>query len=313
MPLIEAPTERGTVRRLFYGSAELRAGWRLCIFAAIVLGLRLVRGLVVDRLSRRLDPDTLLFITLLLTIGILLFASAVMAKLEGRKIADYGLPPRRMFSKQFWQGTLIGFATITALMAALRVAGAVSFAAGNPQGPAIWMHAVLYGLFFVLGGVFEEFFFRGYAVFTLSTGIGFWPAALVSSTLFGALHYFSPGETAYGTFAAELFGLLQCLLLRRTGDLWMPIGLHASYNWGESFFYGAPDSGSRAPAHLLTAVFSGPDWLTGGSAGPEGSALCIPIILVVAILVVWRLRETKYPDAAALRKSPPNDPPASGA
>jgi uncharacterized protein len=268
---------------------------------------------VVDRLSSHLDQDTLLFVTLLLTIGILFLASAVMAKLEGRKIADYGLPRRRMLGKQFWQGTLIGFATITALIAALRVASAVSFTEGTPQGPAIWMRAVLYGLFFVLGAIFEEFFFRGYALFTLLTAIGFWPAALVCSTIFGALHYSNAGETAYGAFSAGLFGLLLCLLLRRTGNLWMPIGLHAAYNWGESFFYGAPDSGSRAPAHFLTATFAGPDWLTGGSVGPEGSSLCIPIIVVVAILVVWGLRETKYPDPAALRKSPPTGSPSSAA
>jgi len=51
----------------------------------------------------------------------------------------------------------------------------------------------------------------------------------------------------------------------------MPIGFHAAWNWGETFFYGVPESGFPPKGHLFNPTFAGPVWLTGGSAGPEGS------------------------------------------
>ncbi len=222
-----------------------------------------------------------------------------MARFEGRTIADYGLPWRRMLGKQFWQGTLLGFATITALLLTLRAVGVFSFGERALHGHEIWMFAGLYALFYVVGALWEEFYCRGYALFTLSTGIGFWPAAILSSVYFGYLHYFNPGETAIGAFSAGLFGLLFCLLLRRTGNLWMPIGFHAAYNWGESFLYGAADSGSKAPEHLLNPGFSGPAWLTGGSVGPEASLLCVLLIGGMCLICAAWFREIKYPAPVA--------------
>jgi hypothetical protein len=38
-----------------------------------------------------------------------------------------------------------------------------------------------------------------------------------------------------------------------------------------------------ATKHLLNPSLHGPDWLTGGSVGPEGSVL-IPVLFVVTIV-----------------------------
>jgi hypothetical protein len=193
----------------------------------------------------------------------------------------------------------------------LYLAGALSFTEGTPQGSVIWLYAVGYGFYFVLGALLEEFSCRGYLLFTLTTGVGFWPAAVLSSILFGLLHTRNPGETAIGCFSTGVFGLLFCLMLRRSGNLWMPIGFHAAYNWGEAFFYGTPDSGLLSPERFLTAKLSGPNWLTGGSAGPEGSYLCLAILALVAIgFGIWQ-RDVKYPNPAALRKTLPAPAPVS--
>ena len=75
----------------------------------------------------------------------------------------------------------------------------------------------------------------------------------------------------------------------------MAIGFHASWDWGETYFYGVPDSGEVASGHLLNASFSGPSWLTGGSVGPEGSWLCILLILLLGCIFAAWLREVRYP------------------
>jgi hypothetical protein len=152
----------------------------------------------------------------------------------------------------------------------------------------------------VLAPICEEFLFRGYALFTLTTGIGFWPSAILLSAGFGAVHLTNQGETWIGGLSAGLFGFLFCLILRRTGDLWLAIGFHCSWDWGESFFYGVPDSGFVSPGHFLSSSFQGNKWITGGSVGPEGSVLCIVVLLVLWILFSFRFREARYPDPAAL-------------
>ncbi len=134
-----------------------------------------------------------------------------------------------------------------------------SYAAWNRAG--LWKYAALWVLAFLAVAFFEEFFFRGYVLFTLTTAIGFWPSAILCSIVFGYVHHSNPHETWLGAITAGLVGMVFCLLLRRTGDLWMSIGFHAAWDWGETYFYGVPDSGASLPGHLFNAKFTGPAWL----------------------------------------------------
>jgi hypothetical protein len=232
---------------------------------------------------------------------IVLFASWVMSKIEHRRIADYGLPMRRAFRTQFWLGVLFGFAAITVLLGSMRLAGVLRFGTIGLRGFELYEYAFLWSLAFVCVGLFEEFFFRGYALFTLTTGMTFWPSTILLSTFFGLIHLGTPSESWIGAVEAGGTGLLFCLLLRRTGDLWMPIGFHTAWNWGQTYFYGVPDSGLAAKGHLFNPTFSGPTWLTGGSVGPEGSLLSIAVLVILwSIFVLW-LREKKYPNPEAIR------------
>jgi uncharacterized protein len=143
--------------------------------------------------------------------------------------------------------------------------------------------AAYWWVFFLVVGFFEEFFLRGYLQFTLTRGIGFWPAAITLSCVFGLFHLRNGGEQWRGILAAVVIGLFFCLTLRRTGNLWFAVGFHAAWDWGESFFYSVPDSGMVSPGHLLNSSPRGPEWLSGGSVGPEGSVLCFVVIALVWI------------------------------
>jgi membrane protease YdiL (CAAX protease family) len=231
---------------------------------------------------------------------IVLLASWIMARGERRELADYGLPWQTAFHRGFWQGAAIGFAGISALLVAMGVAGVFHVESVALHGAEMLKYAFLWGVVFLAVALFEEFCFRGYALFTLTTGSGFWPAALASSLLFGYVHHGNPGETWLGAFNAGLVGLLFCLMLRRTGDLWMAIGFHGAWDWGESYFYGVPDSGQLVSGHLLNVGFSGPRWLSGGSVGPEGSWLCTFLLVLLWLIFLGWLRVAKYPRSVAI-------------
>ena len=281
--------------RLFIGSSGIRAGWRLLIFLGIVISLIAGATLVAHRsrhTASALENEIVPFL-------IILFSSWVMSRIEHRRLADYGLPVREAFRSQFWQGILMGFVSITTLLVSMRLAGVFSFGTIVLHGFEIWQKGALWALVFLFVGLFEEFFFRGYALFTLSTGIKFWPSAVLLSALFGLLHHTNPNESWVGALEAAGTGLLFCLMLRRTGDLWMPIGFHAAWDWGETYFFGVPNSGYGFTGHLLNPRFSGPDWITGGGVGPEGSWLCIGLLVILWIIVSHWLPEKKYTNVSS--------------
>lgn len=130
---------------------------------------------------------------------------------------------------------------------------------------------------------------------------GFWQAAWATSVGFGFIHTFNRGENWMGILAAAVIGFVFCVSVRVTGSAWWAIGCHASWDWAESYFYGTADSGFYARGHLLTSIPSGPALWSGDGAGPEGSVLVFPTILLLlaALLVLYgrRHRATIHPTA----------------
>jgi len=272
---------------IFWNERELRAGWRLAIFVFLVVSL----GYGSAALTKLLHLVSLGSITP----GSLLFqecrrlfcavaATAIMAWLERRRMGTYGLPGAAAFGARFWQGLAWGIAMIAATILLIRAFGGFSFGGLALSGAAIWGYAFFWGLTFLSVGFFEEYLFRGYAQFTLSTGLGFWPAASMLSAAFGAVHLGNSGEGKVGALSVFVVGMFFCLTLRRTGNLWFAVGLHAAFDWGETFLFSVPDSGLVFPGHLINSSLHGPAWLTGGTVGPEGSVMVFVVLAVSAVI-----------------------------
>lgn len=119
-----------------------------------------------------------------------------------------------------------------------------------------------------------------------STSAGFWQAAWVTSTFFGFIHTGNNGENWIGIFSAAAIGFVFCVSIRLTGSAWWAIGFHAAWDWGQSFFYGTADSGFVARGHYLTTVPAGATLWSGGTDGPEGSLLILPLTLLVLIVII---------------------------
>lgn len=280
---------------IFIGRSGLRSGWRLGIyfggFYFIANALSFIIAPLVSHLpDNPIEPSIEFFLGECIQLFAAVIPAIFLARLEQRPFGVYGLPLSGLFGKNFWVGVAWGLLSLTALLVILRVIGAFYFGGLAIHGLRIWKYAVFWGVLFLVVAFYEEFFTRGYAQFTLTTGIGFWPAAVVISVVFGASHLRNPGENWTGALGAALIGLFWCFTLRRTGSLWFGVGMHAAWDWGESFLYSVPDSGLIAPGHLLKPSFPGPNWLTGGPVGPEGSAL-----LIILFAVLWTVFARFYP------------------
>lgn len=285
---------------VFRGPNGIRAGWRVLIFLAIAGALLTVASLVILAVAHgrigamnQLSP-----LGLALSEGSIFLLTAipalVMTRIENRNFGQYGLPLRDAFQKDFWTGTLIGFLAISGCLLAIFLFRGFHLTGMAIHGTTIISATVKWGLAFILVGLAEEFAFRGYLQYTLTTGMGFWPSAVLLSALFGFAHASNPGESKAGLLSVVVFGLLFCLFLRRTGNLWWAVGFHAGWDWGQTFFYGVPDSGITATNNLFNSTLNGPAWLTGGTVGPEASAFAPIALLIVAIWFASRYRENRY-------------------
>ena len=297
-PEFSAATQPSYTRTLFLGPDGLRPGWG---FAFYVVMFYTLQKIAVDLAWARDFGFSGLWSSLLEEFGNFLAAvipSLVLCRIERRHWRAYGLPGSEVFRKSFWQGISWGIGAITVLMLGLYGTHCFRFGHLAIHGARALRFAAFWAVMFLFVGLFEEFLLRGYSQFTLSRGMGFWPAAIALSCAFGLIHLRNGGEQWPGLLAAAFIGLFFCLTLHRTGTLWFAVGFHAAWDWGESFLYSVPDSGMLSPGHLLSSSLSGPKWLSGGSVGPEGSVLCFAVIAAT-----WIAFDKAYPLTSTPRKS----------
>jgi uncharacterized protein len=211
-------------------------------------------------------------------------ATLIAAKLERRKFSSYGFGDRLAAPRFLW-ASLWGFVALTVFLLGLRVTQHYYFGAPGIHGAEIIKFGFFYLVLFLAVAVFEESLMRGYALFKLSEAIGFWPAVILLSILFGSGHITNKGESTFGVVAAGLFGVVIAYSILRSGSLWWAIGFHFMWDYSESFIYGVPDSGFVAPGHLLNSSFNGPAWITGGTVGPEGSYFILLVLAALAAVI----------------------------
>lgn len=290
-PSLQIPPPEGPLSRIFLGKDGLRVAWRLLLFAALWFLIEYAAQVVVLQVAKaigffgeRYGPLSV-GLSDLIDFGSAYVAALLMALLEGRSVNAYGLPLRQAFGKSFWLGIFFGLCEVSLLVGLISAGGGYSFGELLLHGAGLWGWGACWAAAFVFVGFSEEFLFRGYAQFTLAQGIGFWPAAVALSLFFGAAHWRNPGEGIAGVANVVVTGMVFAFALRRTGNLWLAVGWHASFDFGETFLFSVPDSGLMFDHHLSNAALQGPTWLTGGTVGPEGSVFAFLTMGLSAILI----------------------------
>ena len=289
---------------VFLGPGGVRAGWRAAMYVALfLLCLSILQGIAVVAHSGVFlifSPENLFFSEAAQAASAIA-AELLMARIEARPFGAYGIPWIGAWPRLFLQGVLWGVGEITVVILLIAALGGYSFGGWALGGGQLFEYALFWAVFFAIVGVCEEFLFRGYLQFTVASGIGFWPAAILLSALFGAVHLKNSGEGPVGALGVFLIGMFYCLTLRRTGNLWFAIGSHAAFDFGETYLYSVPNSGLVLPGHLSSASLHGAKWLTGGSIGPEGSVFSFLVLAAMFVLFdrLYPLPKTSGESSAA--------------
>lgn len=148
--------------------------------------------------------------------------------------------------------------------------------------------------------VMEELLFRGFIFRVARNVAGTWVAVGVSAVLFGSIHVFNPGATLYTSFAVALeAGVLLALAYAATNRLWLPIGLHAGWNYAEGTIFGTAVSGAALKTTLLHGTLTGSPLFTGGAFGVEASVVAIPVTLAAAAIFALNVKQQRWVEALA--------------
>jgi hypothetical protein len=272
--------------------SELRVGWRLLVFfIAVSLGT-LVWATLLHLAG--LDAGHAELSAVLIASGTATFG--LVRFLNRKPFRAVGLDLRWGSAREFGLGCFLGFLLMAGIFVVELMLGYVSVV---PRTLTILEGAriLVQGLFaFGAGALAEELLFRGYAFQTLMQGITFLPAMICFSVLFAAAHLNNPHISAFALINVALAGIWLSFAYLKTRTLWLPLGLHFSWNYSQTVLFALPTSGGEASGRsILTLVQSGPGWVTGSEFGPEGGLLATLALLIGTFYILksplYRRRE----------------------
>ncbi len=202
---------------------------------------------------------------------------------EGRAAGELALRPA---PAELVGGGLLGLAMMTMLMGTLAATGAYDItvlgAAPAWAGVGLALQAA----------VTEELWMRALLFRLLWRAFGPVPAFVVCGAVFAALHLANPGANPLAGATVAVAGVMFCALYALTGRLWVPIGVHATWNLAQGYLFGAAVSGGDLGGSVAvsTARAGAPTWLTGGAFGPEGSVLALVLVAGVGLVALGLIR-----------------------
>lgn len=249
----------------------------------MVFALRL--GSALAQLVPPLGREGTATVQAIIVIG-LVFATykLVIARLGERQHDD--LPARGALAN-LGRGLLAGFVLFSAIVGVAALVDAYNIL-GCCSTRQLAMVLVTVA---ILPGFWEEVLFRGILFRWIEELGGSWAALLVTSVVFGLVHIANPNATWFSSFTIAVeAGVLLGGAYMLTRSLWMPIGLHAAWNFTQGFIFDVPVSGLDQEG-LVEAKLSGPELLSGGAFGLEASVIALTIATAAGVwLVVLAVR-----------------------
>ena len=180
-------------------------------------------------------------------------------------------------------GMLIGFLFFIAFVGLMTLSGNCHMVFASPS----W-RGIIHGLvFYLLVACGEETIFRGILFRMFDERFGLWWALVVSALLFGLIHIIQPNASVWSSVAIAVeAGILLGVAYKYSGSLWMPIGIHWTWNFTQGNVFGFPVSGGTKEESILQSTLNGPDLLTGGAFGPEASIISMALGIAISVVLL---------------------------
>lgn len=203
------------------------------------------------------------------------------------------------FASKAMVGLAIGMVVMSAAILMIVACGDGQLGAHHQSVSAATYHGAGWLLFDGVGALGEELYGRAALLLVSERFVGRTGAVIVSALMFSIVHIHNPGASPIWLARLALQGGLLAYAVYKTGSLWWSVGYHTGWNWASAPLFGAAGSGYLDEGHLLDLSPSGPDIVTGGPVGPEGSILAFVAVAAALLLLRIAYRQRAAADHAA--------------
>ena len=209
--------------------------------------------------------------------------------IEKNALSSLGFVKRNWLKYLGW-GIMFSLVQMGVIALVYQVSGIGSFELNELSLEPILFILGLFPFWLLQGGT-EEVATRGWLLTRIAARTNLPLAIAISSSLFGILHMGNAGVTFLSVLNIILDGVLAGLLFIYTDSIWLVVAQHGTWNYVQGNLLGFQVSGTGADASIFSFTMgSGPDWLTGGEFGAEGSIITT-LVLLLSVLIVYRLGE----------------------
>lgn len=286
------------------GLGQIRSGWIISIAFIVMLLAQfafMTPGILVfylvESTNNLASLDKYPWITLLIqgggTAGAICVTFLVWRYLNKGTITTIGF---RGSIKDLGFGLFLGAISITVIFFILLFTGNITLV-NSMLEPEFTVYTITFLLMFILVGIFEEMFFRGYVMSTMaSRGNQKWMIYVVSALLFSIVHGTNPNVSILGLINIALVGILFAYMFDVTNSLWLPIGYHITWNYFQGNVFGFAVSGTTPYGIYHVKTSTGNELLTGGAFGLEGGLLATILIILGFIATSYYVKRTHAHD-----------------
>ncbi|MGK2933950.1 MAG: lysostaphin resistance A-like protein [Gemmatimonadaceae bacterium] len=259
-------------REIFFTQdGTLRAIWRGLLFVAVSIVALFAASVAVAMLQSTAASVgvRLLVHPLVYPLGFLAAHVFMLRQIDGKDWSYVWLGREAARPSKLVSGLALG-ALVVALPAGALLASSQLTVVDAPDG-AWWSAAFLATIVLLPSAFAEELFARGYIFALLREAAGWKLALAITSIGFGMVHVTNPGANWQSLSVVVLAGFFLGAVVLVTGSLYAATLAHFAWNWFIAAVLHMPVSGVPvvgSPDYRV--VETGPDWLTGGSWGPEG-------------------------------------------
>ena len=231
----------------------------------------------------------ILYYELFSFVFILLLFIVWVKVIEKNSLSSLGFVKRNWLKYLGW-GILLSLLQMGMIALVYQVGGIGTFELNELSLEPILFILGLFPFWLLQGGT-EEVATRGWLLTRIAARSNLPLAIAISSSLFGILHMGNAGVTFLSVLNIILDGVLAGLLFIYTDSIWLVVAQHGTWNYVQGNLLGFQVSGTGADASIFSFTMgSGPDWLTGGAFGAEGSIITT-LVLLLSVLIVYLLGE----------------------
>ncbi|MFQ9697530.1 MAG: lysostaphin resistance A-like protein [Zhenhengia sp.] len=285
------------MKKLFIGpDGCIRSGWQMILLylamniaqLAIIMPINIILGIIIGIQSIRGDVSGIeAFLTsyayqsisIALCNLISIVAIIILFKVMNRKTTeDMGLTPVKRDYKDLLIGLLLGAASITLIIGINYIMGDTRF-----NGVHITWDLILGLILFISVGFVEEILVRGCFQHIIYYRHGIAWAIIIPSLIFSVMHFLNPNISYIAALNIALVGIVFGIMTYKSGNLWMAIGYHITWNYFQGNIFNIEVSGSAYGRGLIKSIRVEDNLLNGGAFGIEGGLICTLLLIITII------------------------------